>query len=680
MDKFKAIFLAEAEELMVDLEKALLDFEQDLHNDHPVKEIFRIMHTLKGGGSMFGFEHVSSLTHDLETIYDGIREKKITPTKEILEVTLTTVDHLKKILHDPMLEEREHQLQQEIQRNKIKALLGDVKVVVAVAPEKPKELSTYYVLIEPIATIFKNGTNPLYLVDDVTALGEAFVMPDLSAIPTWAELQGDVCYTQFEIALATERPASEINDVFIFAEELCKVTVQLLAQENLLAHPAFLQPLQQKSLHAPGLGYDGMKALADALRTTAEDENTNAAKVNTKTTTGEKRKETSIRVSSDKLEELMNLVSELVTSQAQLSMIAGSNTIAALAGLSENMEKITRRLRDNAFSICLVPIETLVTRFQRLVRDLSKDLQKEISFTASGTETELDKSIIDTLSDPLLHIIRNSLDHGIESPSERLKNNKPAKGTIHLHAFHAGTHVYIQLKDDGKGIDPEKIRKKAIERGLLSPQATPSQKEILDFIFAAGFSTAEKITDVSGRGVGMDVVRRNIEAIHGEVSIESELGKGTIITLKLPLTLSIIDGMRVRVGNSDYIIPLSYVEKCFEMPTAKIKAEVIQRHVLDGELLPVINLHEAFHEPAPDQPITQIIKLKYAQFPVAITIDAIVGEYQAVMKPLGDLYQGQDEFSGATILGDGSVALVIDTDKLVHQLIVQQEKSLSYSH
>src|SRR5258706_9336477 len=309
MDKFQNIFLAEAKELIIDLEKALLEFEFDLNNDHSVKEIFRIMHSLKGGGSMFGFENISSITHDLETIYDRVRDKKILPTKELLDVTLSTVEHLKEILHDQFLQQVDNKANHGRIQEQIKAFLDPAAQNTSKEIVTAKELITYYVLIEPKATIFKNGTNPLFLVDDVVALGEALVFPFLADIPTLPNLQPDICYTKFEVILATEKPPSEINDVFIFAEDHCAVTVNALAPENLLLFPSFIDSLKSKALPAQLLSFE-------TLRTLAEKHGKRRLTVNHKrNATNEKKNENSIRVSSDKLDELMNLVSELVTSQ-----------------------------------------------------------------------------------------------------------------------------------------------------------------------------------------------------------------------------------------------------------------------------------------------------------------------------------------------------------------------------
>jgi len=663
MENLQYIFMQEASELIADLERALLDFERDIRNTSAVKEIFRVMHTLKGSASMFGFERLSNLTHEIETIYDAIRDGKLVASHEILEVTLQSLDHVKAIINDPELLVKENLERHALILNKVKALSvpsGNVEETKQV--ETPVAKATYYIYCKPAKTILKNGTNPLFLIDDLVQLGQAIVLPRFTDVPDIDKMVPKFSYAAYEVILSTTVSVDEIREVFLFAEQSCELVIEKISNDDLLANPTFCASVQHAdSISNAAFGLDIIRTIAQSSLASGS---TPAQAATNRVEQG-----SSIRVASEKLDELMNLVSELVTSQARLSLIASQHGIAELVNVSENMDKITRRLRDTTFNICLVPIDTLVTRFQRLVRDLAKELKKEIEFVAEGTETELDRSIIEKITDPILHILRNCIDHGIELPEERIAAGKSRQGTIVLKAFHSGTSVYVQIKDNGRGMDPDKIRRKAISKGLLAENNTLSDEEVIQFVFAPGFSTAEKISDVSGRGVGMDIVRKNIESIHGDVTLETKHGEGTTITIKIPLTLSIMDGMLVRIASSEYILPLTSVDKCYEMETKRLKEELSQQVLLDGDLVPVFNLREAFHEGVSSSPITQVVKLHYNDFPVGITVDAVVGEYQAVMKPLGDMYQRQDEFSGATILGDGSVALVVDTDKMVRQLI-----------
>ena len=363
----------------------------------------------------------------------------------------------------------------------------------------------------------------------------------------------------------------------------------------------------------------------------------------------------------------MNLVSELITTQAGLNLYADNHKDNELTRITESLENISRQLRDTAFSITLIPIDYLVVRFRRLVRDLSREVGKEIIFDARGAETELDKTLIEGLSEPLMHILRNSIDHGIETAEERTAKGKPAQGKIILQAYYSGSQVVIAVTDDGKGMDLEKIRNKAIDRGLINPDEQLSEKEILDLIFLPGFSTSDKVTNISGRGVGMDVVKRKISDIRGTVSVSTEKDEGTTITIKLPLTLSIIDGMLVRIADTDYIIPLSVIDTIFAVEHSKIEKSFNNIINIEGVQYPFYYLRDEFQIEGEKPEREEIIMVKYDDKKIGIVVDHITGEYQAVLKPLGKLYRQEDVFSGASILGDGTVALVLDTHKVINQ-------------
>lgn len=391
--------------------------------------------------------------------------------------------------------------------------------------------------------------------------------------------------------------------------------------------------------------------------------------------TSKEKAVSSIRVSSDKLDDLMNLVSELITTQAALSLYTDKKSDSELDSIAENVEKLSRQLRDISFGMTLVPMNNLFGRFQRMVRDISKELGKDVAFITEGGETELDKSIIESLTDPLMHILRNSLDHGIETNAQRSALGKPEKGTITLRAYYAGTNVNVEIKDDGKGINPEIIRAKAIEKGVIEEDAELSDKEIFNLIFHAGFSTAEIVTDVSGRGVGMDVVRRNINALRGEIEIESTVNVGTTLTIGLPLTLSIIDGLLVELGNGSYVIPLAAIDKCYTYANAKDVNEFTNIFELSNKQIPYIDLRETFEidDERNKGAAKQIVVVNNGKSQVALICDHIVGEYQAVIKPLGVYYKEQDYISGSTILGDGTIALVFDTNRLIRKYVNTQE-------
>lgn len=669
MDNFKKKFIEEATDLIENLEKSLLALEQNPNDQGLIQQVFRVMHTLKGNSSMFGFDLIDTYTHDLETVYDLIRSKKLSVNREVLDVTFASVDHLKLLLDETNYGDPDFITLHNSLISRVSKLVSlDTKVQETVEKqEEPapaiQEVFTYYIRFDPFIDIFKNGTNPLYLIDEIHSLGKAKVFAHLNRIPLLNEIDPSKCYIYWEIILVTDVDINSISEVFIFVEGESKVEIQRVSEEDLLINEFFVTELERIAKVQKEIGFTSvLKTAAEAKKRTLQDKAAllKREKVGVKDTSI-----SSIRVSSEKLDVLMNLVSELVTTQARLSLFAEENSVPGLTGISENVQKLSRQLRDIAFSIVLIPIETMLTRFQRLVRDLSSELKKDVVFITEGADTELDKTIIESLSDPLMHIIRNSLDHGIEDTHERIKKGKPKQGKIVLKAYYSGANVHIEISDDGAGIDPEKIRDKAIAKGIILPDTKLSTKDILELVFLPGFSTAKKVTDVSGRGVGMDVVKRKIADIRGEVELESEVGIGTTITIKLPLTLSIIDGLLVKVDDTHYVIPLAAVDKIYAVEREKIVDTYNNVLVLDGKQISFFNVRKEFDLEESKQKIDQVIVVNFDDTRVGLIVDYVVGEYQAVLKPLGKHYKRQEIISGATILGDGSIALVLDTNKII---------------
>lgn len=674
LDKFRNKFFEEATEKITNLEQSLLVLENDPENKDIIESVFRDMHSLKGGGAMFGFEKLSEFTHDMENLYDLVRSGELKVTKELLDITLTSVDHLKTLLSTPDLNTPEelnkhnellvqirkifNQDQQESHKNTTKEK----------EPEQTK-INTYYIYLEPKEEIFNDGTNPLFLIDELQSLGDCKVYSHFNKVPDIKSIDVTKCYVYWEVLLATKEDVNAISDVFIFVEDDCTLEINEIADHNIIEDENIIHEISQLAQTKNDVGLSEVQVIIKK-HTEKRLEQEQEAQVNKKFANTPSVKEnviSSIRVSSSKLDNLMNLVSELVTTQARLSLFAEHSANSELMAIAENVQKLTRQLRDNAFDIVLVPIETMLTRFQRLVRDLSKGLNKKVNFNAEGAETELDKTIIETLTDPLLHILRNCIDHGIEFPQERIKKGKTEEGNILFKAYYSGTNVHIKIKDDGAGIDPEKIKEKAIKKQLISKDAILTKKEIFDLLFTSGFSTAENVTDVSGRGVGMDVVKRKLAEVRGEVEIDSEIGEGTTITIKLPLTLSIIDGLLVKIADNYYIIPLSVVGKIYSINTKEVTNIYNNLIVLDGERMPFYNLSYEFELHTPDKERAEIIVVSYEDKNIGIVVDEVVGEYQAVLKSLGKMFKNQEIISGATILGDGTVALVMDTNKMILQ-------------
>ncbi|MFO7829559.1 MAG: chemotaxis protein CheA [Bacteroidales bacterium] len=673
MDKFIGKFIEEATDNLKDLEDALLLLENDPGNKELIERVFRAMHSIKGGGAMFGFQKLGDFTHHLENIYDLVRENKIKVTRDLLDITLQSVDHMKILLTDSDLDAPTLVAQHNDLIIRIKKMtdlkVDEIKQTEKSGNEKLSKLKSYYIYFEPDEDIFSDGTNPLFLLDELHTLGECRVFSHFNKVPEIEKIDVTKCYTYWEILLATEEDVNTITDVFIFVEDQCKLEINEVADYNILNNSELVEELAKLASERHDIGLSEFQRIIkqNATPDDIQSELDNAIKKTGPLPSVKENVISSIRVSSSKLDRMMNLVSELVTTQARLSLYAEQTGNSELNAIAEDVQKLSRQLRDNAFDIVLVPIETMLTRFQRLVRDLSKEQNKDIVFSAEGVETELDKTIIESLTDPLLHILRNAIDHGIESGDKRKTLKKPVQGKILLKAFYSGANVIIQISDDGAGIDPEKIKNKAIQKGLISKDATLSKKEILDLTFMPGFSTAENVTDVSGRGVGMDVVKRKLAEIRGEVEIDSEINVGTTLTIKLPLTLSIIDGLLVKIAGNHYIIPLSAVNKIYATDHSNVVNKFNNMIILDGEQIPFYYIREEFNLPEGTQSVEQVIIVSYAEQKIGIVVDEVIGEYQAVLKTLGKLYKQQELISGATILGDGTVALVMDTNKMIEQ-------------
>lgn len=682
MDNMRKIYLEEADDLLSNLESALLTLDRDPSDQDAIEEAFRSMHTLKGNSSMFGFEKIASFIHNLETVYDQVREGKIPVTKELLDITLASLDHIRMIIDDHDLA---NVTNRETYDNLTKGITGIINSSNGAHGEEllPDNVEasaasgtiTYYIRFIPDEDVFSNGTNPLYLLDELHSLGRCETIPHFKQGLSFKEYNPHHCITSWDIFLSTESNKDIIKDVFVFVEDECELEIHELHSSDLLGNNGFKELIIENTFAEEHLDLKHIMSFIDGLNGHTEILETPVREVMGNTEHKEKVV-SSVRVSSDKLDGLMNIVSEMVTTQASLSLHAENHYNLQLETISENVETLTRQLRDIAFGMTLIPINNLFDRFQRMIRDLSNDMGKEVRLTTIGGETELDKTIIEKLSDPLMHILRNSLDHGIESGTERLNNGKSKEGKIELKAFYSGAYVNIQIVDDGKGIDPKIIRQKAVNKGLINESAVLSDKEIMDLIFAPGFSTAEKVTDLSGRGVGMDVVRSNIADLRGEVLIDSKVGLGTTLTLKLPLTLSIIDGLLVKVHETNFIIPLSVIDKCHEVNYSELLNSFNELLVLDNVQIPFLNLRSEFQDMEDPPEKSQVIVVNNGDRQVAVSVDHIIGEYQAVLKPLSKYYKEQEFISGATILGDGTIALVLDTNKIINDVINQLKEEL----
>ena len=731
MDQFKQKAIEEAHELISGLEDSLLVLENDSDDKDNIAKVFRIMHTLKGNSAMFGFNYIAEFTHHIESIYDLVRNDKLKLNKDIFDITLFSVDHLKILLEDinlenasnkkshtdflnklidfvkkintlldsgaefidldegkekekkPTKEKKVKKAEKETEEEKVEVEKIEEKVEIPAEPVKKQEekICSFIISFKPVKEILQTGSNPLYLLDDLNNLGKCKTYVEVKDIPSLDNLNPITCHVAWKIILSTKETVNSIKDVFIFVESDCTIDINLISEDDVFNRADFddyseqLLSISERS-NILETEFTFRDSIEHEEQKKSEEEDKCASFQDVQQTgrkqVANKESITSIRVSSERLDVLMNLVSELVTTQARLSLFAESNVNSELSIVAENVQKLTRQLRDIAFSICLIPIQNILTRFHRLVRDLSTELNKEVELFIEGSETELDKSIIESLSDPIMHILRNSLDHGIEDAAVRLKAGKPAKGTILIKAYYSGANVIIKITDDGAGIDLDKVKNKAISKGLVPSDANLSRKYLLELLFLPGFSTAEKVTGVSGRGVGMDVVRRKIMDIRGEVDVDTKLGHGTSITIKLPLTLSIIDGLLVSIDGVCYIISLSVIDKCYAVMHSQVMTAYNNVIILDGVQVPFYYMREEFDSTSQAPDMEQVIVVRYEESKVGIVIDKVIGEYQAVLKPLGKMYKEQDMISGASILGDGTIALVLDTNKIIKKFTKQE--------
>lgn len=514
MDNMKAVYLEEASELLDKLEIALLQLDETPEESSIIEEVFRIMHTLKGNSSMFGFLNIAEFIHNLETVYDLIRTGKQQVSKELIDVTLASMDHIKQIIEDHELEDEANKDRHESLTLQIMAYTGESEIAKPQTPEadtskeeKTGGNKTYYIHFKPGKSIVNDGNNPLYLIDELYSLGECVVLPYTEKVKDISKFNPKDCVTGWSIFLSSDKSENDIKEVFVFVEANSIITVEKIGDKNLLSGKKFKEAVTAAKLENSPFDLSTLnlntepkptsetakveeekpkkKSLASKVKEAAKEKKDVA-----ETTTKEKTT-SSIRVSSEKLDELMNLVSELITTQAALSLHTDKKPDAELETIAENVEKLSRQLRDISFGMTLVPINNMFGRFQRMIRDISKELGKDIAFITEGGDTELDKSIIESLTDPLMHILRNSLDHGIESKERRSELGKDEKGTIVLKAYYSGTNVNVEIRDDGKGINTQVIRAKAIEKGVIEEDAVLSEKEIFNLIFHAGFSTAE---------------------------------------------------------------------------------------------------------------------------------------------------------------------------------------------
>ncbi len=688
-------FHQEAEDLLGKIESVILLIEENPQDGEAVNNLFRAVHTLKGTGSMFGLTDLANFSHSLESVLDKVRSRKLPASREVIDLVLAYRDQVALMLQatdggpgaDPARVE-------EIVRRLAALSPSSAGADVPAPPARTSRTVgegrpiTFLIRLVSQPTFFATGVDPARVLDELRELGESFVVAHLDAVPPLDGADPETCYLAWDIFLTTSAGINAIRDVLFFIEDISKVVIEDISSEVVL-DPDTQRPRLGEILLRRGdvTRGDLEQALSSQVKIgerLVEDGRVSSSKVasalNEQQSVAKQKdaaKNDSIRVPANKLDALINLLGELVINQARLSEIARTSGNAVLAGPVEEGARLTDELRDIVLNIRMMPIGTTFSRFKQLVRDLSGELGKQIELVTEGAETELDKTVIDRLGDPLVHLIRNCIDHGIEPPDIRAAAGKPAKGTIKLIAEQLGARVVISIIDDGRGLDPAKLVQKAKEKGLVPADADLCDKDAYALIFLPGFSTAPKVTEVSGRGVGMDVVRREIEALRGAIEVHSELGRGTRIELSLPLTLAIIEGLLVNVATESFVIPLSAVEECLELTPETVaispKRNLIQ---IRGVPVPLVRLRDSFELAGMRAPLEQAVVVTLGDFRVGVVVDQIMGTHQTVIRSLGSVYKKADCVCGATILGDGRVAMILDLAGLVRNAQAQETMAI----
>ncbi|WP_313617394.1 chemotaxis protein CheA [Agrobacterium sp.] len=644
------VFRTEAAELFEQIESGLLDLLHDLSDQDQIDAVFRGLHTLKGSGAMFGFEALAAFTHHCETAFDRVRKGEVPATSELVAAVLEAQDHMRALVENPLgvpgnhgdkLLAKLHEAVGEGSRGSV----THVPVAAVKTPAAPKpKATTWKVTFRLPVNAMANGTNPLGLLDELDELGECEIVADISKVPALDTLNPSDLHIGWSVTLTTEQPQSAIEDVFIFVMDDMEIDIRKLDEAEAVADVAV-----EETVAAP------VKSAAPPTSGPATQNDGKNAKATE-----------NVRVPAERLDELMDRVGELVIAQSRLSQLAGGSADILLRSVSEDVERLSGELRDTMMVLRMVPIAQLFGRFRRLIHDLARETGKQIELVTEGESTEVDKAVIERLADPLVHLVRNSCDHGLETMEDRIAAGKSPIGRITLIARQSGGDVTITIRDDGRGIDRQRVRAKAESSGLIAANAQISDQELLQMIFQPGFSTAAAVTNLSGRGVGMDVVKKSVEALRGTINIVSTPGQGSEISLAIPLTLAIIDGLLVRVGNGCYVIPLSAVEECLELsPEDDLRSRGRSFISLRDSLVPFIRLRELFNTGTKPDQYQKVVVISTGSERVGLVVDQIIGDHQTVIKAMSKLHHDVATFSGATILGDGSVALILDVGHLV---------------
>ncbi|MCW8998779.1 MAG: chemotaxis protein CheA [Kangiellaceae bacterium] len=679
LSQFHQVFYEESFEGLDTMEQELLNLEEDSDREN-INTIFRAAHSIKGGSATFGFKEVADFTHVMETLLDEMREGLRPVTKEVVDLLLKSVDCLRGMLFrmrdgEDVGDEHVELINyfNELLANEIEDASQQENVFEQSVQESLKdncEDKVWKIEFKPKSYILETGNEPLRMFRELKGFGHLEVDAHLDNVPCFDELKAESCHIWWSLTLDSEIDEAAVKEVFEWVEDDCELNIDQVPRSNdknvdkdQLEQPQMeeiSEDIKQISSETSGQKADQEEKKQTPLVELKNKKEKSEVGTNTASTA-------SIRVGIEKVDTLIDLVGELVITQSMLSELGENFDMSKLtqlvSGLSE-LEQNTRELQESVMRIRMLPIGFVFNRLPRMVRDLSSQLGKKVQLDIKGESTELDKTVMEQIGDPLTHLVRNALDHGIESAEERISADKPEEGTLTLNAFHQGGNIVIEVSDDGKGIDPDVIYKKAIEKGLINDSFYTPPEQVLSLIMEPGFSTAEVVSDVSGRGVGMDVVKRNINNLGGSVEIESELGKGTTFTIRLPLTLAILDGQLIKVANETYVLPLVSIIESVPLNMAEISriAGDMKVYKLHDDYIPIIDLKSEFEIQqdlsSSSEGLLAIVEGENRK--IALRIDELLGQQQVVIKSLETHYKSLQGVSGATILGDGRVSLILD--------------------
>ena len=661
--QFHDAFFEESFEALDAMEAALLRLDVAAPDPEIIHTIFRVAHSIKGGSATFGFTEIASFTHSLETLLDDLRADRLTVSDAISDLLLKSIDVIREMLRGvqrelPVDAQRITDLQFELEHAIAQKDASASRALARDATAPGNAPRRWHVAFRPYPQFFARGNDPLRMLRELATLGALEVETDLSQLPSFTELDPQACHLAWTMELTGDATEETIREVFDWAVGECDLEIRSAAG---MREDAAEEPSPPKPPEATAAG-----------RASEPPEKAASAHPEAPTSIAAIGDSGSIRVSVEKIDELMNTVGELVITQAMLSQLGrtleGPTADPLRSGLAQ-LERNMRELQESVMRVRMLPISFVFSRFPRMVRDLAQRLGKQIELKVTGEHTELDKTVLEKIGDPLVHLVRNSIDHGIESPEARRAAGKAPLGTIHLDACHRGGNIAVEVSDDGAGLDRDRILARARERGLIGHSESLDDEQIHELIFLPGFSTVEQTTDLSGRGVGMDVVRRNVKELGGKIEVRTERARGCRFLITLPLTLAIVDGQTVAVGSETYIVPLTSIVESLQLKAARINrlSGGGELFAFRGEYLPVIRLHELFGiEPrARELHEGLVVVVEGEGRRVGLFVDDLLGQQQVVIKSLDTNYGHVEGISGATILGDGTVALILDLPRLI---------------